>query len=125
MRRALLAGLVSGVAAAVLASVAAYALQWVFGTSYAELSVVPITVVSVLTNVVGGVVYYGLSRWTRRPAAIFAVLALVLATVDSVFVALNPLYPGFALVANPLHYIVAIAAAVLIPYVSGRGRNAQ
>lgn len=119
--RFVLAGAVAGVVAAVVAGVAGAILQAVVGRSYVELSAVPIAVASLVTCVVGGVVYYALSRWTRWPVAIFAAIALVVATLDTVFVTLNPPHPGFAVIANPLHYVVAVVAAVLIPLLSARG----
>ena len=64
---------------------------------------------------VAGVVYYGLTRFTQHPLAWFVVFGLAVAIADSVLVALHSPEAGFARVANPLHFVVAVVALVLIP----------
>lgn len=120
LRKALLAGLLSGVAAAILGTLALFIMQALTGDHFAELTPVSITLISLFTNLLGGLAFYLLARFTGRPTLFFALLALVLATLDTIMVAANPLYPGFAMVATPLHYVVALVAILLIPRLAGR-----
>ena len=117
--RTLLAGLVSGMAGAALANVVAMALQAVTGLSFPELNVVSITLAALVANLIGSGVYYAFTRSTPRPATLFAILAVVLATLDSLLVTLVPPHPGFGTIANPLHYVVAFTAIVLMPLLTG------
>jgi hypothetical protein len=119
-RNALLAGLLSGIAAAILGTLTLLIMQALTGDRFTELTPVSITAISLLTNLLGGIAYYLLARFTARPALFFAILALVLATLDTLMVAANPLHPGFATVATPLHYVVAFVAIILIPRLAGR-----
>lgn len=124
LRRSLAAGLGAGVVAAVLAAVAAQLLQRGAGRSYAELSAFQVAFVAALTNVVGGGAYALLARRTARPARWYAILALAVATLDTLMVAVAPPHPGFAALADPLHYLVAVVSLVLVPLLAGGGRPA-
>lgn len=105
----LFAGLVSGVVAAALAIVASLALQDLTGDHYDQLSPA------------GGAISWLLARRMARPARWFGVLAMAAAAIDTQFVFVSPPAHGFAAVAVPVHYIVALVAAVVIPTV-GAGR---
>ena len=119
--RCLAAGLAAGVVGAVLAAIAAAVLQDATDRSFEELSTASVARSSLIGSVLGSLVYYGLARWTARPALIFAIIALVVATLLSIIIALAPPHPGFAAVANPLHYIVAVCAAIVIPIIARLG----
>jgi hypothetical protein len=109
--RCLLVGLLAGLAASVLVVPAAAGLQAAVGRTYDEqLGVGHLVQATVLTMLLGAVVFYCAARWTRRPVLVFAVLAGGFAVTYSVVVALQPPASGFALVVGPLHVIVAAAA---------------
>ena len=116
----LLAGFLAGVVAAILANVVYGVFRLLGGTSYDELSVVAITLVSVVPGLLGALLYYGLTRWVKRPALVFIAVALVAATVDSAIVAMNEPEPGFAVIATPLHYVVALSVAAVLPILASR-----
>jgi hypothetical protein len=119
------AGLLSGVLAAALAICVSLALQRLTGNHYDQLSAVRVGAAALLTNVLGGAVYWLLARRTERPARWFGALAMIVAALDTQFVFASPPAHGFAVIAVPLHFIVALVAAMAIPsIVSGRLRDA-
>ncbi|MGF1470627.1 MAG: hypothetical protein ACFB50_02660 [Rubrobacteraceae bacterium] len=119
-RTFLLAGFLAGAVAAVLANVVYGTFRLMGGTSYEELSATTISLASVIPGLLGAVFYYGLTRWVGRPATVLVAVALVAATADSVIVAVNEPQPGFALIATPLHYVVALSIALVLPAVASR-----
>jgi hypothetical protein len=123
--RALAAGLLSGIASAVLANLVLMTLNRVTGTGYPELTVIPVTLASVVSNLAGGLVYYALARGVRYPVVLFALAALAAAAFDSLIVFLRPPHPGFAAYANPIHFLVALTAILIVPRVSAGTVGAQ
>ena len=113
--RCLLAGLFSGIVAAVLANLSAAAISRVSELRFEELNLLSISIASVASNLIGSLFFYGFARWTTRPVLWIAVAALAAATADSVVTILRPPHPDFGKLANPLHYIVAMTAAILLP----------
>src|SRR5437867_318638 len=113
--RAVLAGLIAGAVAALLANLAAWVLSRQFGQTFDQLNWFSISRASVISCTVAGIVYCALGRFSQRPAIWFVVLGLAAAAADSVLVTMHPPEAGFARVANPLHFVVAIVALVLIP----------
>ena len=113
--RCVLAGSVAGMVGALLANLALLVLTAHFGQSFDQLNWFSITRASMISCVLGGFVYYALSCWTKRPLVWFIVVGLAVATLDSVLVWRHPPEPGFARIANPLHYVVTITALVFIP----------
>src|SRR5258708_35609575 len=105
--RCLLAGLFSGIIAAILANLAAAAISRVSGLRFEELNLLSISIAAVASNLIGSLFFYGFARWTTRPVLWMAVAALAAATADSVVTSLRPPHPGFGELANPLQYIVA------------------
>ncbi len=113
--RCLLAGLFSGIVAAILANLSAAAISRVSELRFAELNLLSISIASVASNLIGSLFFYGFARWTTRPVLWFVVAALAAATADSVVTILRPPHPDFGKLANPLHYIVAMTAVILLP----------
>ena len=113
--RAVLASVIAGWVGAVLANVTAIILSRQMGQNFEQLNWFSISRASMISCVLAGFVYSALARWTRRPAVWFAALGLGVAAGDSVMVALHPPEAGFDRIANPLHFVVAISALVLIP----------
>ena len=113
--RCLLAGLFSGIVAAILANLSAAAISRVSELRFAELNLLSISIASVASNLIGSLFFYGFARWTTRPVRWFVVAALAAATADSVVTILRPPHSDFAKLANPLHYIVAMTAVLLLP----------
>jgi hypothetical protein len=121
LRTYLRAGLIAGGIAAVLAAIVSLALQRVTDYHYSQLGVAPVAVAALLTSLAGSVVYAWLMRHTARPAAYFAALAGVLATLDTQLTIVMHHGAVFASIAAPLHFSVAIVAAFTIPaVVAGR-----
>jgi hypothetical protein len=68
-----------------------------------------------ISCVLAGFAYYTLARATERPVLWFVLAGTAVATIDSIWVALHPPEAGFARIADPLHYVVAVTAFVFIP----------
>ena len=115
MGRAVLAGLIAGAVGALLGNVAVLILSRQFGQSFEQLNWFSVSRASMISCMIAAFVYSGLTRWSKRPAVWFAVMGLAIAAIDSVMVTLHPPEAGFDRIANPLHFIVAISALVLIP----------
>src|SRR4051812_21318975 len=113
--RCVLAGLLAGLAAAVLANLTAWVLSRELSRSFDQLNWPTITRAAVISCVLSSFVYFALVRWTRRPVLWFALGGLAFAGLDSWLVALRASDAGFAQIANPLHFVVAAAALVLVP----------
>jgi hypothetical protein len=113
--RCVLTGSIAGIVGALLANLALLVLTTHFGQSFDQLNWFSITRASMISSVLGGFVYYALSCWTARPLVWFILLGLAVATLDSIFVWRHPPEPGFARIANPLHYVVTITAILFIP----------
>jgi len=113
--RAVLAGLIAGAVGALLGNVAALILSRQFGQSFEQLNWFSISRASMISCMIAAFVYSGLARLSKHPVLWFALIGLAVAAVDSVMVSLHPPESGFDRIANPLHFVVAISALVLIP----------
>ena len=113
--RSLMAGLGAGSVATFTANVALVLLTAVTGQRFPELSPGVVMGAALVANLVGGLGYYGLSRFTRRPSAWYAVAALALATLSSAAVVMSQRPPGFGWISHPLHYVVAATSIWLLP----------
>lgn len=134
--RFLRAGLISGVVAAVLANIGLLVLNNVLnrGDQYANvLNIGSITAICLLTSLIGSVLFYFLVRWFRPTiaVAIFVTVAMLVAIGNSVMVGsgaslpagMPTLNPGFADIANPLHFLVALTATIVIPLLTVGRQN--
>ena len=115
MGRVVLAGLIAGAVGAVLGNVAVLILSRQFGQSFEQLNWFSVSRASMISCMIAAFVYSGLARWSKRPVVWFAAMGLAIAALDSVMVTLHPPEAGFDRIANPLHFVVAISALVLIP----------
>jgi hypothetical protein len=113
--RCVLAGLNAGALATLLANLANLILSRQFNQSYDQLNWVSISRASMISCVLGAFVYAALLRWTNRPLLWFVLISLAVALLDSFFVSKYPPVAGIARIANPLHFVVAITALVVIP----------
>jgi len=113
--RAVLAGVIAGAVGALLGNVALIILTRQFGQSFDQLNWFSISRASMISCMIAAFVYSALARWSKRPVVWFVVLGLAVAVLDSVMVSLHPPEAGFDRIANPLHFVVAISALVLIP----------
>lgn len=115
----LLAGLIAGIVSAVIGNIYNLVYQNVAGHTYDELGLVSITVTAIFTSVVGGLIYYALTRFTKQPQMIFTAVGLVFTTLSVIPNFVSPMNStaGFAWASTPLHYIVALSAIILIPAV--------
>jgi hypothetical protein len=117
--RSLVAGLVSGLIGGVAAGLVWMLLGAPAGPEMAPLGVGPIIVTTLVLNLVGGLVFYALARWTSRPVRVFQILGFVFATAYSVLVLVTPDFASFAWVLVALHYVAAAVALVAIPRLTG------
>jgi hypothetical protein len=113
--RCILAGLIAGAVSTLLANLAALILARQFNRTFDELNWLSISRASMISCFAGAFVYAALLRWTKHPVIWFTIGGLAVATLDSVFVAMHPPVPGIERIANPLHFVVAIVALILIP----------
>jgi len=113
--RTILAGFIAGVIGAVLANLALLILERQMERSFPVLNWVSVARASIISSMLGALVYQGLVRWTKRPVLWFVVIGLAVTILDSIMLAAHPPEAGIARVANPLHFVVAITALLLIP----------
>ena len=113
--RCILAGLIAGAVSALLANLACLVLTRQFNQTFDQLNWFSISRAAMISCVGGAFVYVGLLRWTNRPVIWFVVLGLAVAALDSIVVSMHPPSAGIDRVANPLHFVVALTALVLIP----------
>jgi len=112
--RALFSGLMCGGGAGVTANLVAAAISSVTNEAYPELSPIPIAVASVAVSLLGGVALYVLATRVRNPRLAFGLVALIAASLASGLVLIaEP--PGFAKIALPAHFVVAVVAIAVIP----------
>jgi hypothetical protein len=103
-----------GGGAGVAANLIAAAISSVTTEAYPELAPIPIALVSVATSLIGGVVFYALATRARDPRLAFALVALIVASVASGWVlVVQP--AGFAKIAVPAHFVVAVVAIAVVP----------
>lgn len=113
--RSLLAGPGSGVFGALAASTAWLLLGANPGMPTAPLGPVAIFAATVVLNLLGSVVFFGLARRMARPANSFRILGLGFATLYSAALFPNPETAPIAATATVLHYVAASVALVAIP----------
>lgn len=114
-RKYLTAGLQTGLATAVIANLVALVVGQLAQVSFAEITLLSVTLASIIPNLIGGALYYGLTRWTARPALIYSIIVAAAAVLDSVMAEVAPPAPGFGVMAHPLHLAVALTAILLMP----------
>ncbi|HUE75655.1 MAG TPA: DUF6069 family protein [Chloroflexota bacterium] len=117
--RSLVAGLVSGILGGFAANLVWLLLGAPAGTEMAPVGVAPIIITTLVLNLVGGLVFYALARWTSRPIRNFVILGIVFATAYSAMVLVTPDFASFAWVLVALHYVAAAVALVAIPRLTG------
>jgi len=110
-----LAALVAGAAAALLANLTLMVLSRQLSQSSEALNGYSVTRAAAVASMLGGFVYFALLRVTRHALFWFISLGVAVAALDSIFVAMHPPEPGIARLANPLHGVVALTALILIP----------
>ena len=110
-----LGGLVAGIAAALLANLTLLILTRQFGQSFDGLTWYSIARAAVISCVLLGFIYSGLSRWTKHPSVWFALIVLAISTGNAVLITTRVAETGFGRVAIPIHFVGALTAIVLIP----------
>jgi hypothetical protein len=117
---ALLAGLIAGIASAVINNLYHALYVSATGNTFPELSLISIALVSLIPSVLGGLVYYALTRFTPRARLVFTVLGLAFAVLTIAPQFVQPLHPGFGWAIAPLHLIAGVSAVLLIPRLARR-----
>lgn len=121
--KTLFGGVIAGIIAAVLANVMTMIVEDITGYSFKELTVVSITAASMVTNIIGSIVYYFFVNKSKKPIRLYVILALFIATLDSILATINAPAQGFGLIATPIHYIVAITSIIVVPQWSRKYDN--
>jgi peptidoglycan/LPS O-acetylase OafA/YrhL len=109
------AGLIAGVIAAVAANIYLLVYSQVSGNSFAELNLVSVTLASIVPGLAGGLLLYGLRRWSARGSQIFVVGGAVFALLSIVPNLVAPPHPNFFWASSPLHLIVAAIIVSVLP----------
>ncbi|MDX2284587.1 MAG: DUF6069 family protein [Bacteroidia bacterium] len=129
IRHFLLGGLIAGGVSALLSMVYSFAYTAATGQGVPEiLNPVSITLSCVVTSLIGGLLYFGFSRWIpARATLVFQIVAAAVAVLS-----LASSFPGqlpngqpapdfFPALSAPMHLIAGAVAAVLLPaYVTRR-----
>jgi len=111
----ILAALIAGAAAALLANLTLLVLSRHLNQSSEALNAYSVTRAAAVASMLGGVVYAALLRVTRHALLWFISVGVAVTVLDSILVAQHPPEPGIARLANPLHGVVALTALILIP----------
>ncbi len=111
----LVGGLIAGVIAAVLANIVYAVYSGVTGYSFAELNVFTITLSAIIPNLIGALIYFALTRRTRQPNLIYAIIGIGFGILSVIPQFISPMYPHFAEATAPLHLIVAVVSVLVIP----------
>ena len=117
LRRILKAGLIAGAITAVIANGALELLQSITNSKFEQINHISVTVSSFLANMLGALMFYLLFKKTDRPNLFYAIVAFMVAILDSVIIALNPSLPkDLIYIADPLHFIVAFCSVFFIGF---------
>jgi hypothetical protein len=82
-----------------------------------EMTLDRIVAAALVGNVAGAACYLAIAaRWPGRATRLYALLTLGVASAASVRVIAAPPLPGFAAVAVPIHYVVAVGSALAMPW---------
>jgi len=109
LRAGLLSGWVSGVAVASVYGI----IRFTTGFDPPQFNAFILFMATWVTHIIGSIIYFILSLRIRKPEWVLVTLAFLIATVDSVYVWFEPT-PGLALIAIPIHYLVAWTASWFI-----------
>jgi len=120
--RAMLAGAVAGVLGGSIAVLyAGVAARFAGAPQFEQLAPAALFVVAVLLNLLGGWLFYQLDLMAHKPATTFSIIALVAAVGASLLViAAMPM--GFGRIAHGVNFLVAMVAALLVPWLAGARR---
>ncbi len=123
--RFLLGGLAGGLAGAIVSNIYNLIYTAITGNSYPELQIFTITMAGVVPGLIGGLVFYALTRNSRRPVTLFWIIGLAFAVLSIIpnFVAPPDPAPGFAAAASPMHLIVGLACLLIIPRLTENSSN--
>jgi peptidoglycan/LPS O-acetylase OafA/YrhL len=111
----LVAGLIAGIIAAVIANIVYAIYSGVSGYSFTEVNIFSITLASIIPNLIGGLIYYALTRRTRQPNLLYAIIVIGFGILSAIPQFISPMYPHFAEATAPLHLIVAVVSVLVIP----------
>lgn len=116
--RAILAAFVSGAAGAVAALVVWLLFGAPIGQPPYEIGAAPIVMATLIPNVLGGVLYFALTRWTGAAPTIYTIIVLAVATLWTIGTSVNPDLSSLAVLLGVLHYAVAVAAILIVPRIA-------
>lgn len=125
MKKALLVGFYAGLVSGAGGVAAAYFLGAVTGLWFSQLNWISIPIASIVTNIVGALIYAKWFQKTARPRLYYILLTLGITLLSSLNDVANPPEPKFGLVAHPVHVIVALLSIWLVPLWLTRGKQVQ
>ncbi|PYZ91692.1 hypothetical protein CR194_18880 [Salipaludibacillus keqinensis] len=126
--RYVIGGVITAIVAAALAVftflifsfISGYEVKFI-GSNQDTLYVGVIIGASVVSILLGAVLFYAFNRWTKKPIVWFGVLVLI-AFIGNTVMAENDLQAQFKLVAHTIHVIVALSAFLLIPKLTKKSK---
>jgi hypothetical protein len=123
--RHLAAGLLAGTAAFILNNIIYLIMTAIGGFDWDLLTAASIVLASLLPNLIAALVFFGLTRFTKRARLLLTVGVIVFVLVSVLphlgigpppSPALEALPDGFDLVTIPLHIVFGLTAIVIIPW---------
>lgn len=114
-------GLISGIAGIALF----YLLTAIIGFHFKQLNPVSIMVVAIIVNCIGAFLYAQFIRKSSKPNVLYAIIAIGVALLLSLFDWAYPPEPHIGDVSNPIHTIVVSISIVLIPVLLKEGRSTR
>lgn len=118
--RAIGAGFAAGFISAILANIIHQIFLILQNTSYPELTIITISFISIITSVLGSLVYYAACRWTNKGYKIFIITGVIVLILDEISIIMQSFPLQFHIIANIMHVTVALIAFITIPKIAGK-----
>ncbi|MFD2924306.1 hypothetical protein [Halobacillus naozhouensis] len=115
MNKSVLIGLYVGLLSGIAAAATAYLVSALTGLWFSQLNVVSILLASLISNIIGGVIFTKFFQKTSRPKLYYVLLTAGVTLLLTVFDIANPPAENFGIVAHPVHIVVALFSMWLIP----------
>lgn len=115
MKKTGMVGLCVGIFAGIAGIALYYLLIAITGFSFKQLNPVSIMIASIVSNLIGALIYAKLRQTTARPGVYYAVIAIGFALLLSLMDWAYPPEPQISDIASPIHAIVVTISIILIP----------
>lgn len=121
----LLGGFIAGIVGTILCNMYLVIFESITEESYEELNFVSISLVTIITSLIGSLVYLWMHKKIRGASTLFVVVGLLVAFVSLVPTVIAP--PDFAdnfiNAVAPMHILAALSCVIIVPLFVERSRS--